>query len=300
MTQTSALATIIVAATGVLWGFYWIPVRMLDSMGLPGALGTLAVAGAAALMLVPAVARRGFAGADRGAMLAVALGGAAFALYSVAFLHGRVAMVTLLYFLTPVWSVMIGRFLLGWPVAPLRLAAIGLGLVGLAVMLSSDGGFPRPEGLGEWLGLVAGLLWSVSTTLIRVRPALTIQTSTLVFAVGAMAAAALVGLALEPWPPILRLEAPVAALGMVAATGALWWVVSILALLWATARLEPARVGILLMTEVLVGALSAAWLAGEHLSRSELAGGALVLVAGVLEVWPERRGKTKLAGETRA
>ena len=59
--------------------------------------------------------------------------------------------------------------------------------------------------------------------------------------------------------------------------------------MWATVRLEPARVGILLMTEVLVGALSAALLADEHLRGMELVGGALVLLAGVLEVWPVRR-----------
>ncbi len=58
--------------------------------------------------------------------------------------------------------------------------------------------------------------------------------------------------------------------------------------MWAAARLEPARVGILLMAEVLVGATSAALIAGEHLGPVELAGGALVLLAGVLEVWPQR------------
>ena len=62
------------------------------------------------------------------------------------------------------------------------------------------------------------------------------------------------------------------------------------ALMWATARLEPARVGILLMAEVLVSAASAAILAGEHLGPLELTGGAMVVLAGVLEVWPQRTG----------
>jgi drug/metabolite transporter (DMT)-like permease len=60
------------------------------------------------------------------------------------------------------------------------------------------------------------------------------------------------------------------------------------ALMWAAARLEPARVGILLMAEVLIGTVSAAVLAGEALGAVELIGGALVLAAGVLEVWPVR------------
>jgi drug/metabolite transporter (DMT)-like permease len=59
-------------------------------------------------------------------------------------------------------------------------------------------------------------------------------------------------------------------------------------LMWAAARLEPARVGILLMAEVLVGVVSAALIAGEALGTLEILGGLLVLSAGVLEVWPVR------------
>lgn len=61
--------------------------------------------------------------------------------------------------------------------------------------------------------------------------------------------------------------------------------------MWATVRLDPARTGILLMSEVLVGAASAALLAGELLDRPKLIGGALVLVAGLLEVCPVK-GRT--------
>jgi len=60
-------------------------------------------------------------------------------------------------------------------------------------------------------------------------------------------------------------------------------------LMWAAPRLDPARVGILLMSEVLIGTISAAIIAGEHLEVFEIIGGGLVLCAGVLEVWPIRQ-----------
>ena len=82
-----------------------------------------------------------------------------------------------------------------------------------------------------------------------------------------------------PGPPVL---------GLALLTAALWWALFIAGLMWAAARLHPARTGILLMGEVLVGTLTAAWLAGEMLSRAEILGGGLVLLAGVLEVWPVR------------
>ncbi len=78
-------------------------------------------------------------------------------------------------------------------------------------------------------------------------------------------------------------------IGLGLATGGLWWGASIAGLMWATTRLDPARVAILLMTEVLAGALSAAFLADERLRAAEMTGGILVLCAGVLEIWPTRR-----------
>ncbi len=73
-------------------------------MGLAGAWGTLAITAAATLLLLPIAIRQGrnIAGRDRLALASVALGGAAFALYSIGFVYGRVAIIILLYFLTPV------------------------------------------------------------------------------------------------------------------------------------------------------------------------------------------------------
>ncbi len=289
--RTTLLATAIVFATGAFWGFYWIPVRAVSGMGLTGAWGTLAIAAAAGLLLSPvAVVRwRALRRAGGVALASIALGGAAFALYSVAFVYGRVALVILLYFLTPVWSTLIGRYVMGWHTPRMRIVAIVVGLMGLAVMLSAGGTAPIPRSAGEWMSLIAGLLWSVSTTGIRSRSDLRPPEAAFVFALGAMVAAGLLAPALAPLPTEGLARHAGRLLGIVIATGGIWWALSIAALMWATVRLDPARVGILLMSEVLVGTLSAAVLADEHLRGLELAGGALVLLAGVLEVWPVRR-----------
>jgi len=290
--QTTAAASAIVLVTGALWGLYWIPVRALDQMGLTGAWGTLAITSAAALLSLPfALARASrLAQSDRAAIASVALGGAAFALYSVGLVYGRVAIVILLYFLTPVWSTLIGRYVMGWPTPRLRVLAILVGLAGLACMLGADGGFPRPRGAGEWMALIAGLLWSVATTGMRTKSDLGPGQSAFVFATGAAITALILAPVLAPLPGVVGPGAFAVPLGVAFAAGGVWWGLSVAALIWATVRLEPARVGILLMTEVLVGAASAALLAAEHLTPPELAGGALVLGAAVLEVWPVRGG----------
>ncbi len=289
--RETLIASAIVFGTGALWGFYWLPVRALAEMGLAGAWGTVAITCAAVLLLLPVAAIRGrrLLGADPLALAAFALGGVAFTLYSVGFVHGRVAIIILLWFLTPVWSTLIGRYLIGWPTPPLRLAAIALGLVGLCVMLGAQGGLPLPRGTGEWMALVAGMIWSVATTGMRVRPALPAPDAACVFASAALLAALGLALALDPAPSLAAAGRLAASAAIAFAAGGLWWVLSIAGLMWATVRLEPARVGILLMAEVLVGAVSAALLAGETLAPWEWVGGAMVAVAGLLEVWPVRR-----------
>ncbi|WP_254700456.1 DMT family transporter [Sulfitobacter sp. BSw21498] len=288
-TQAPLMASLIVVFTGAIWGFYWIPVRALAELGLLGAWGTLAITAAAAMLLSPVAyhKRKQLLQADPLALASIALGGAAFALYSIGFVYGRVAIIILLYFLTPVWSALIGRYVMGWPISRLRLAAILVGLAGLFIMLGAEGELPLPRGMGEWMALAAGILWSIGTTGMRAKSDLTPGPSAFIFASGA----AITALILAP----IFSQLPsgggdiVKPLGWALATGGLWWGISIASLMWATVRLEPARVGLLLMSEVVVGAASAALIAAERLSPLEFVGGALVLCAGVLEIWPARR-----------
>ncbi|MEH6647915.1 DMT family transporter [Sulfitobacter sp.] len=287
--QAQLLATLIVVLAGAIWGFYWIPVRALSGFGLTGAWGTLAITAAAAMLLSPVAyqRRQQLSQANPVALASLALGGAAFALYSIGFVYGRVAIIILLYFLTPVWSTLIGHYVMGWPISRLRLAAILLGLAGLSVMLGAEGELPLPRGVGEWMALAAGILWSIGTTGMRAKSDLTPGPSAFIFAVGAAITALILAPVFGPLPSgIGDIAKP---LGWALATGGLWWSISIASLMWATVRLEPARVGLLLMSEVVVGAASAALIAAERLSPLELVGGALVLCAGVLEIWPAGR-----------
>lgn len=288
--RTTVMATLFVVGTGSLWGFYWLPVRRLADIGLSGAWGTLAIVATAALLLAPfAVSRRRrLSRSSPVALASIALGGVAFVLYSAGLVYGRVAIVILLFFLTPVWSTLIARYVMGWPTPWLRLVAILVGVAGLALVLGADGGLPLPRGLGDWLGLASGLLWAIATTGIRSKADMRPGESAFVFALGACAGAAVLAPLLEPAPSV-PVETLAAALGWTFAAGGLWWGLSMACLMWAAARLEPARVGILLMAEVLVGVVSAAVIAGERLGPLEIAGGALVLGAGVLELWPLRR-----------
>jgi drug/metabolite transporter (DMT)-like permease len=289
--NTAFVASAAVLVTGMFWGVYWVPVRAVADLGLDGAWGTAAITLAATLSLLPLVLadRRTLEGKSLVGIASITLGGAAFALYSIGFLYGKVALVVLLWFVSPVWSVVIAKYLLRMQVARLRLIAIAVGLAGLLVMLGGDGGIPAPGSLGEWMAFIGGLIWAFATAGMRLKSDVSPLPSAFLFALGATVTSFLAAPLLEPFPMIASSDLPQIALQVVL-TGGLWWVLSIAALMWATVRLDPARVGILLMTEVVFGAVSAAVFAGESLSPSEMIGGALVILCGLLEVWPTKAG----------
>ncbi|MCM2973388.1 DMT family transporter [Larsenimonas suaedae] len=294
MRERQRLASVAVVVIGALWGLYWWPVRALEGTVLEGAWGTLLIVLMSALVLSPvALTRwRELRDSQLSTLLVIALGGAGFALYSIGLSYGRVAIIILMFYLTPVWSTLIGR-LLGWPTPWLRYAVIALGMAGLLLVLSGGESLPLPRSLGDWFGLASGFMWAVCSIGMQLRRVPSAMTSTFVFSLGAVAMSLVLA---------LTMGAPVSALGAVdwggswywvALLGVVWWAVMLSVLLWANTHLEPARLAILLMSEVIVGVFSAALWAGEPLGAVEMIGGALVVGAALLEVMPVRRGAAR-------
>jgi drug/metabolite transporter (DMT)-like permease len=112
--NTTFLASAIVLVKGIFWGVYWVPVRAIAKLGLDGAWGTGAITLAAMLFLLPFVAGKTRVFRDTGfvGVVSIALSSATFALYSIGFPYGKVALVVLLWFFSPVWSVLIAKFIL--------------------------------------------------------------------------------------------------------------------------------------------------------------------------------------------
>lgn len=285
------LAPLMALLSGTVWGFYWLPVREIAATGFAGPWGSVAIVAAAVLLLSPFAWRRRHAlrGVDPLGLASIALGGFSFFLYSVSFLYGQVAVVVILFFLTPVWSTVLGRILMGWPITRMRMFVLTFGLAGLVIMLGAEGQLPVPRNLGEWMGLTSGILWSIASLGIRVRGTPPPVLGSFVFATGALVGGAIIALLLGPLPELEAVSEPLKLVIWVLLAGGIWWALILAGLMWAAPKLEPARTGILLMVEVPLAAVSAALIAGEHLTGAEVFGGAIVVLAGVMEVWPTRR-----------
>lgn len=296
--RINSLASVTILSVGALWGLYWLPLRQLEQIATAGPWTTFAVVVFACLCLVPFGwrGRKRLRQANKRALLSIALGGASFVVYSNALLYGEVAVVILLFYLTPLWSTLIARLWLKWSVSWWRYGAILCGLLGIALVLRGNhDGIPLPRTLGDWLGLASGLLWAIASTGIHVHVRTRPAESNFVFCAGAVVMAALLALALGHEHPVqVAPDHYGEALGWTLLIGGIWWAALLTGFMWATREMEPARVGILLMSEVIVGALSAALLADEPFGPVMGVGATLVVLAGILETLPGRRVKVEI------
>jgi drug/metabolite transporter (DMT)-like permease len=275
-----------------LWGLYWLPLRWLEQAGL-GGLWSLALIYVGATITLGVIARRHLrlARAARRRLLGIALSAAVSGVaFGLGMIEGEVARVLILFYLSPVWSVLLARLLLGERLLAVTVPALLLALFGAGLMLSSDGpgradsaGLLSGFGSADVLGLVAGLGFALTNVQLRAARGLPAELRNLaaVALAAPLAAVAALGTGAD-------FGAPPWALAGALGVGMVWMSGMISATQFGIARLPLQRSSVLLLFELVVGAVSAALLAGESLGAAELAGGACIVVAGLAVVWLRR------------
>ena len=271
-----------IALSAVLWGLWWLPLRGLAEVGLTGHLVNAALYLSASLALAPFAWRRRRALRAGGRLLLAAGGlfGAALVTWNLALLLGEVVRVTLLFYLAPVWATLLGAAVLGERIGALRVLSVLLGLSGAVVLLGFAAGLPLPRTAGDWLGLAAGLWFALSVTLVRKGTAIDGRDLT---AVAFYAAAVLSVLVLIVAAPGNAVASSLAALAFAALASLGWLLPTTWLLLWGARHVEPGRVSMLLLLEVVVAAVSATLLTDESFGAREGAGCLLIIAAGALE-----------------
>ncbi len=274
-----------VALASVLWGLWWIPVRGLEQLGLTGNWVSVAVYGFGALALLPFVLptyRRVMQNAGTIAAAGIFCG-AALAFWNHALLIGEVVRVTLLFYLAPIWATIFAAIFLGDRITLRRALAIVLGLSGAAIVLGSGpGGLPLPRGEADWIAIAAGVTFAIATTIIRKAGA----GNSVPQSFATVSSAALVAWALAVFHPsgATMLAGPdLNALYLAAAVGVLWLLPALWLVLWGAGRIDPGRVAILLLLEIVTAAVSAAILTSEPFGLREAMGCLLILGAGLVE-----------------
>jgi drug/metabolite transporter (DMT)-like permease len=276
-----------ILASAVLWGTLWIPLRQIHDAGLSREWATAASFLLPLLVLAPLALRRWRRiAASRGELATVGFWLAlAIALYAEGVVRGQVARVVLLFYLTPVWSTLLARWQLGEPITGRRVATILLGLGGMLVLFGAEAGIPMPRAAAEWMGLVAGIAWAVS--MVHVNRTASHPPLDRVLAQFAFLGPLFLLVTLIPGGEVaarLQVGALAAAAPRVLVLALVWMLPVVWLTIFGASRLEPGRVAILLMLEIVVTLTTAALLTDEPFGRRELGGAALILAASGVEL----------------
>ncbi len=279
-------ASLVLVIGGMMWGLYWIPVRFLYNLGLTGPWPGIAMYSSALLVLIFLIwrERQTLALQWRDLMVSGMFTGAAFSLYSISLVYTEVVRSILLFYLTPIWGTLLGLFFLRERIGLGRILGLLCGIGGLFVVLGDAGEIPWPKNIGDWLALASGICWALGSLGLYRTSNISASGQVFAFVLGAMVLS-LISLVFLPdgaLPGISQENA--LRLLVFALLSALYVLPMIYMTIWPATKLSPARVGLLLMSEVVVGIASAAALSGEPFGLRELLGTALIVSAAVLEI----------------
>lgn len=287
-----ALASLGCAWAGVVWGLFWLPLRGLDSLGISASWASAAFFVLPALICLPLAfwRRRELLAMGPAGHLTALVSAFSMVLYAEAVLATDVIRAILLFYLTPLWSTLLARWLLGEAITTGRVISMALAFAGLLVMFSHRDGLTLPERSGDWMALAAGVIWAYAAVRLRRSSDKHPVEMSLGFVLWGAPSALLFVLLPASWA---QMPAPADLLP------ALPWLLpftlfltlpAIFTSMYGARYLSPGLVGLLFMTEIATGTITAAIWAGEPMGSREWLGVVLITGAALFEsLWSLRR-----------
>jgi drug/metabolite transporter (DMT)-like permease len=276
-----------------IWGTSWWPLRALQDDGLHPLWATALIFTIASLAIAavrPAALRQVLG--TPALWVLVAAAGCTNAAFNWAIVIGDVVRVVLLFYLMPLWSVLLARVVLGERLTQAAALRVALGTAGAAIVLwpatasVSQGGLlealPLPRSLPDMLGIVGGFSFAFNNVMLRREAGRPEEGRALAMFVGGALVAGVLAVLLTASGAIPALPAPAAPWLALAGALTVVFLAGNLCLQYGAARLPANRTAVVMTTEVLFAALSALALGGGTLTPRIALGGALIVAAALL------------------
>ena len=277
--RTLAISSLVYAAT--LWGLVWYPYRLLHEAGV-GGLASGFFSYALPLLLLGALHGRALRAARGHWLWLAALGLAAGwtnLAYVLAVLEGKVVRVLLLFYLSPLWTVLFSRFLLHEKLNRAGWAVMALAAGGALVMLWQPGDWPLPANRAEWLALSAVMMFAASNVISRHLDGVAEVAKSVSVWAGVMV---LTVIALAFRPAELDFMANAATTtwlllaGVGIAIGSITYAVQ-----YGLARVPANQAIVIFLFELVVAAVAAYFLSNERMGVQEWIGAAMIVTASL-------------------
>ena len=281
--RTLSLAIVLGSA---IWGLYWFPLRAIEATGISGPWAVVFFNACPLLLLCPVLVfnLRKLAGILGPTLFAAIMIGMAFTLYGNSLVQTTVVRGTLLFYLTPVWSTVLGVLWLSEKLTRARIIAIGMGFIGLLLLLSNNDSSSHPLNIGDLYGFLSGIFWAIAgATLNRWSKIPILPLAAFMFISSMIISTVFAGVIHADSLPEIE------ALKVALPSTAFWSIVvmtpGFIIVLRISQLLFPGRVGLLMMSEVIVAIASASLLLPqETMKLVQWVGACTIIAAGLIEV----------------
>ncbi|HEY0268226.1 MAG TPA: DMT family transporter [Methyloradius sp.] len=265
----------------VCWGIIWYPYRIMQEAGVSGVASsfyTYLIAVVLASLIFMRQWPYVFKQPQIILLLAVVAGWTNLS-YVLAVIDGEVMRVMLLFYLSPLWTLILAHFWLKERADIKAIMVIAVSLTGAFIMLWQPGALPLPNNHAEWMALSSGMGFALTNVITRKSTNLTIPAKSMAVWLGVI----FMALVFMPFQP-LPFPSP-AFFNMVN-----WLVMLFIALLLMAAtwlvqygitHIPVTRASVIFLFELVVAAIASYYLAGEKMALHEWIGGGFIVVAAL-------------------
>lgn len=282
---------LLVLASALMWGLWWVPVRVCEALALPGVwpnfgINLGALIGFAAIVLFSRPSSK----LTYPALLGSVLIGMAVAFYGAALSLTDVARAVLLFYLAPAWSTLIEVMFLGQRWHWKRLPPLVLSFAGMIVVFRGEIAFDDGS-IGDLAALASGIAWSAGAALVfsAKSPGPEQERGTVPrLSLAVMMSAVVTSVLLLPldwqgWPDPGG-DAMSLAILLALGAGAIYLAPIIGITLWGAKRLLPATISFLLAAEILSGITSSAFFLDEPFGWWEFTGTIMIVTSVIAHI----------------
>jgi drug/metabolite transporter (DMT)-like permease len=267
--------------SATLWGVVWYPLRLLEGQGLGGVWSALVSYGAILCVFSWVLVRERQSLASN--LLPLVLMGLSAGGCNVAFimavLDGHVVRVLLLFYLSPFWAVCLGWFMLGERLDGRSLLVFAIAVTGAIIMLWNEAvGIPWPRDNADWLAVSSGFAFALSNVFVRrTQGAGVLLKSTASWCGVVVVATVWIVLAGSGLPAVST-----AVMLAAVALGLCGFLVMTLSVLYGVSRMPVHRSAVILLFELVIGAVSSLLLTDEVVLYREWLGGFMIVTAAYM------------------
>ena len=267
--------------TATLWGVVWYPLRLLEGQGLAGLWSALISYGIILCLFLWVLVRdRQSLAANSVPLLLMGLSaGWCNVAFIMAVLDGNVVRVLLLFYLSPFWAVCLGWLMLGERLDRKSMLVFAVAVTGAIIMLwNEEVGVPWPRDHADWLAVSSGFAFALSNVFVR----RTQNAGVLLKSTASWTGVVVVAIV---WILLSHTGIPAVSGGVLLAAVALGlfgFLVMTLTVLYGVTHMPVHRSAVILLFELVVGAVSAQLLTDEVVLYREWLGGFMIVTAAYM------------------